>query len=291
MTALDLRGCNWLTASLEDWLAQLQDTLEIDHLQRRYRAAVPFPHLVVDDLFPAGLLDAIEASFAELQAADLIVANQALHRKTGTAANVNLPAGAQRYFNLVYSGPFLRFLTRITGIENLIPDPSLFGGGMHEIRTGGRFDVHTDFRKHPHNGLDNRLVLITYLNRGWQEAYGGAFELWRQNPAERVASFLPEFGRTLLIHQSSLSAHGHPMPVATPDGRTRRSVAAYFYTNGRDDNDIEPGPGSRYSPRITQYIKRPGRTFGQKFELLVREVVPPIVLTGMRAVNRKLFGA
>ena len=69
-------------------------------------------------------------------------------------------------------------LCAVTGIDDLIVDPTLFGGGMHAMPSGGRFDLHTDFQQHPRTKLDNRLVLITYLNPDWREDYGGMLELW-----------------------------------------------------------------------------------------------------------------
>ena len=41
----------------------------------------------------------------------------------------------------------------------------------------------------------------------------------------------PEFGRTILMPHGPASYHGHTKPLQAPDGRPRRSVAAYFYTS------------------------------------------------------------
>jgi hypothetical protein len=35
----------------------------------------------------------------------------------------------------------------------------------------------------------------------------------------------------------SLSDHGHPEPIRAPDGRARRSIALYYYTNGRPSDE------------------------------------------------------
>jgi hypothetical protein len=231
---------------------------DIEQLQHVYRTASPFPHLVIDQLFPDAMLDQVEASFDMVPPGDWLVYNHALQTKRATRTNGALPGPAQRYFDYIYSGPFLRLLSEITGIENLIPDPSLSGGGLHEIGPGGRFDVHVDFQKHPVTGLDNRLVLITYLNRGWR----------------------PVFGRTLIMEESSRGAHGHPDPVAA--GQRRRSVAAYYYTNGREDGLSDGG-------LTTRYVKRGGRTRRQRLELLVKQLAPPILATALMATRRRLL--
>jgi hypothetical protein len=253
---------------------------DIEQLQHVYRTASPFPHLVIDQLFPDAMLDQVEASFDMVPPGDWLVYNHALQTKRATRTNGALPGPAQRYFDYIYSGPFLRLLSEITGIENLIPDPSLSGGGLHEIGPGGRFDVHVDFQKHPVTGLDNRLVLITYLNRGWRPDYGGALELWEQNPAACAAEIVPVFGRTLIMEESSRGAHGHPDPVAA--GQRRRSVAAYYYTNGREDGLSDGG-------LTTRYVKRGGRTRRQRLELLVKQLAPPILATALMATRRRLL--
>jgi len=130
----------------------------VEELRLSFLQAKPFPHLVLDGLLPEDSLNAIESEFDALGNSDLVHHVGALQRKAGTKTNIDLPVSAQQYFNFIYSGPFLRFLGSVTGIANLIPDPSLFGGGMHETAPGGGFQVHTDFQKQPRTGLDNRLV-------------------------------------------------------------------------------------------------------------------------------------
>ena len=62
--------------------------------------------------------------------------------------------------------------------EELIADPELSGGGLHQIKRGGVLKIHTDFNKHPKIDIDRRLNLLLYLNENWHESYGGKLELW-----------------------------------------------------------------------------------------------------------------
>jgi hypothetical protein len=268
---------------ISDWrdLDALPDQMLRD-LRQRYLEAVPFPHLVLDDLFPPEMLDEIEAEFNTMRDGDWQSYRHALQTKQATRTDMLLPPATQTYFDRIYSGAFLRFLTKVTGIPNLITDPTLSGGGMHQIGDGGRFDIHVDFQKHPVNGLDNRLVVITYLSRDWRLEYGGALELWRQRPVECAATVVPLFGRTIIMEESMRGAHGHPQPVAAPPGRKRRSVAAYFYSNGREDGF--GGDGLK-----TAYVKRLGRTPLQRIELIAQQILPPILLTGLKALKRGLL--
>ena len=134
---------------------------------------------------------------------------------------------------------FLKFLEELTGITNLISDPSFRGGGLHSIYRGGKLGVHVDFNKHEQYGLDRRLNLLLYLNKDWREEYGGHIELWDREMKECVRSYLPKFNRVVIFTTTSASFHGHPEPLSCPEHMNRKSMALYYYTNGRPEEGIE----------------------------------------------------
>jgi hypothetical protein len=215
-------------------------------LHRQYSAAPAFPHVVIDGLFEPAFLERILEDF-RFGLGDWMQYRSTMHTKRATRPNAPLRAASRAYFDAIHRGAFTQFLTGVTGIEGLLPDPTLFGGGLHEIPSGGRFGVHNDFNKHPVTRLDNRLVFITYLNRDWRAEYGGALKLVDGSGAT-VREIVPVFGRSILFAHSNASLHGHPDPVTAPDGRPRRSVAAYFYTNGAEAE--EPA-------HTTQFLEAP----------------------------------
>ena len=52
------------------------------------------------------------------------------------------------------------------------------GEVFHEIKRGGLLKIHTDFNRHPTMELDRRLNVLIYLNKDWEESYGGHLQLW-----------------------------------------------------------------------------------------------------------------
>ncbi len=214
-------------------------------LHSRFIAAKPFPHIVIDHLFQPAFLDAVLLDYSA-GFRDWVHYDSANEVKTGTRPNAKLGRGAQRYFDMIHRGAFVQFLSAVTGIQGLLPDPSLFGGGLHKIETGGRFATHVDFNKHPVTLLDNRLVFITYLNKGWQPDWGGALELWDSETKQCIEKVVPVFGRSILFAHSQTSLHGHPDPVASPDKRPRRSVAAYYYTSSAAVAAAETVAGTQF---------------------------------------------
>lgn len=250
----------------------------VSTLRRKFAEAAPFPHVVIDGLFQPEFLDRVLDDYTA-GFHDWVHYDSANEVKTGTRPNAKLGRGSQRYFDIIHRGQFMQFLTAITGIEGLLPDPSLFGGGLHKIEHGGRFSPHIDFNKHPVTLLDNRLVFITYLNKNWEASYGGALELWDMATKTCVEEVVPVFGRSILFAHSEHSLHGHPNPVTAPDRRPRRSVAAYFYTNSAQNAAPD-------TVRTTQFLEPV-----QKSELRTKLVkagryVSPMVVDGLHFAAR-----
>jgi 2OG-Fe(II) oxygenase superfamily len=248
---------------------------EFLNLIHRYKTAFPYPHLIVENIFPATVLEEVVREFDIVGPITWRSFQSGLQQKRGTTPNTDLPPAAQEYFNLLYSGPFLRFLSRLTGITDLIPDPALFGGGMHEVSEGGRFEIHIDFQRHPQTNLQNRLAVITYLNHDWHLDDGGSLELWSTNPPICGARVIPTFGRTIIMEQSQRAAHGHPALIRP--GLRRRALIAYFYTNSPEA--LETADSN------TIYISHSGQSLRQRCEIVLRLILPPIVIRGFKSAN------
>ena len=207
----------------------------LKQLRQQFETASPFPHILLHGLFRRTFLERVITDFGSNGAGDWLRWDTPDEVKRATRPGAKLGPASQAYIDAVHRGDFLQLLTAITGIEGLIPDPMLFGGGLHEIPDGGRFGVHTDFNKHPVTALDNRVVVITYLNPDWKPEYGGCLELWNEDQTASVRDITPLLGDTIIFAHSEKSLHGHPGPVCAPDHRSRRSIATYFYSNGRPD--------------------------------------------------------
>ncbi len=247
-------------------------------LRRKFAEANPFPHVVIDGLFQPEFLERVLDDYTA-GFHDWVHYDSTNEVKTGTRPNAKLGKGSQRYFDIIHRGQFMQFLTAITAIEGLLPDPSLFGGGLHKIEHGGRFSPHIDFNKHPVTLLDNRLVFITYLNKNWEASYGGALELWDMATKTCVEEVVPVFGRSILFAHSECSLHGHPNPVTAPDRRARRSVAAYFYTNNAQNTATD-------ELRTTQFLEPVQRSEVRTKLVKAARYVSPMLVDGLHFAAR-----
>ena len=198
---------------------------------QEYQRAVPFPHCVLHDLFPAECLRMMVEEFPSPACAGWKRFKTDHDVKLATDGYANLPSCAEKFVSMMHCGSVVDKLEKLTGISGLVGDPHIFGGGLHCIERGGFLKVHADFTTHPHLKLARRLNLIVYLNEGWQEEWGGHLELWSEKTC--VRKIAPLFNRTVIFSTSDTSYHGHPHPLLCPEGVTRKSLALYYYSKNR----------------------------------------------------------
>ena len=203
-------------------------------LRERYRTADPFPHIVIDGLFDDADLEGVLVTFPRPDETRWLRFDSTTEKKLGYYHEHSVISPVVRRFLDAMNGfEMLLFLEELTGIEGLIPDPYFGGGGLHQIEPGGYLKIHADFNVHPKLRLDRRVNMLIYLNRDWQEEWGGHLELWNEPMTECRQRVLPLFNRTVVFSTTDTSWHGHPHPLASPPGVTRKSVSLYYYTAGR----------------------------------------------------------
>jgi hypothetical protein len=103
--------------------------------------ADPFPHVVVDDFLPPEALDLVLAEFPGPDAIDWKRFADGAGRNLATRDEAQMGPRTLELIHHLNSSRFLRVLEAMTGIEGLIPDPQLEGGGLHQIERGARSDI------------------------------------------------------------------------------------------------------------------------------------------------------
>ena len=193
------------------------------------------------------------------------------------------------------SNAFVRYLSVITGLHDLITDHTLSGGGLHETRAWtGRFAVHRDFNYHHKTMLANALVFITYLNRDWRPEYGGALELWDGKRDKKVTEVAPVFGSVdpLSLFRAELSRTSHPANAPTrsnpPFARCvllRKIISEstaqlswealrFFLTIGAPAQAVKLAAGTAQPCRAARMGIR------DRLKYLARGLIPPLLLGG-----------
>jgi Rps23 Pro-64 3,4-dihydroxylase Tpa1-like proline 4-hydroxylase len=217
-----------------------------------YATAEPFPHIVLDGLMQEEALDRVLEEFPKPESAVWKEYKNYHEGKLETQGEGNIGVDTSLLLYQFNSAPFLSFLETLTGIENLIPDPYFFGGGLHQIPRGGKLGIHADFSRHGKLPLDRRLNVLIYLNRDWKKDYGGELELWDSDMSRCVKKILPHYNRMVIFSITDWAFHGHPEPLTCPEGMTRKSIALYYFSNGRPPGETQEGKLS------TLFMQRPG---------------------------------
>lgn len=223
-----------------------------------FRAARPFPHCVLPEFLPEPALRRVLQAFPEPGSGYWHTKNTPDTKKQDTTpdywAELRMPPGIREIVAQLNSAQFLIFLRTLTGIDGLMADPWLHGGGIHQILPGGLLKIHADFNIHEYTGLMRRLNVLIYLNEGWQDDWGGHLELWEADMSRCARRVAPEAGTCVIFETTATSFHGHPEPLMCPEGVTRKSIALYYYS-------IHPDFDPRSRRRNTQFQRRPEETY------------------------------
>jgi hypothetical protein len=254
---------------------RLQDNTK--SLSSVYQSAKPFPHLVLDDLFSEVLLDRVVEEILPPGEARWVRHDDDHIRQFNLRSAADLGESSSQLVAFLHSAKFLCFLSEITGVWELLPDPYLQGAGYHLIPRGGKFDVHVDRNTAYSTGLVRRLSLLIYLNKDWKHEYGGQLELWSKDGMRREVTIEPIFNRTALFEIAEDNYHGVPSEVSCPEGRSRNCFVVYYHTVKQPGVNDVPAHSSIYAPG-------PDRQRKTRLRQLAWELTPPL----LRRVARNL---
>ncbi len=261
-----------LTADFSTLLAgKIQLSARLDDLRNAYRNAVPFPHVIIDDLFPPRLLDPVVDEMTSMAASQWkLVETKSLERIRRMSSGVELGAAGTQLVSLLHSASFLYLLSEITGVWQLLPDPYLQGAGYASMKQGDFFNIHSDRNVAYDTGLTRRLAMIVFLNKSWDPKYNGQLQLWNHEATRCDVTIEPAFNRTVLFEVADPNYHGVPAPIECPADRSRKSFIVYYHTVGIDGkSEARPPRTSAFAP--TFYREEP------KLRRLAREMTPPLL--------------
>lgn len=272
--------------------AQYRDLQKVaKEFKEKYQNADPFPNIYFENFFDEQMLSEVLEEFPDLSQKGDIQFRSPNENKQASRGESRFGPKAKAFAHYLNSEPFLEFLQELTSIEEtLTPDPYFEGGGFHESSRGGFLKVHADFNKHKRTGLDRRLNVLVYLNRDWEDEWGGHFELWNRDMTGCVKKVPPRFNTMALFTTTDFSYHGLPNPIMCPEDRARRSMALYYYTNGRPAHEVNEG----LEDHNTLFKSRKGDTVDaemvafnkkERFKNLVKDFVPPILVKGAKSLS------
>lgn len=197
------------------------DVIEVHgHLNRFFRKARPFPHITLDGWFDESALSELDSLFDDRTG----------WKSSEDGKTYNSDVASIPFFQEMYSEPVLDFLRLLTGIPNLVGDPTFRGAGLHATGRGGRLGIHVDFNRHHELPLKRAVNTILYLNEDWKPEWNGTLTLTSDTNDMNFERYItPNRNRWVIFEYSDQAWHGHPEPLMCPEGVLRKSAAIYYY--------------------------------------------------------------
>jgi Rps23 Pro-64 3,4-dihydroxylase Tpa1-like proline 4-hydroxylase len=256
--------------------------------QQVYSEGHPFPHVVIDNFLPEFILDEILTEFPQPEQISWKQFDTTTEKKLASTSELQMGDATRLLLYQLNSSTFIDFLEDLTGIAGIIPDPHFVGGGLHQIQRGGYLKIHADFNHHRKLHLDRRLNLLIYLNKNWQDEYGGHFEMWNAEMTQCKKKILPIFNRCVIFNTTDWSYHGHPHPLNCPEGRTRKSLALYYYSNGRPIEEVSERHSTIFKV-IDQQDIQPNLTANSTIKNILKKITPPIFWDATNYLSKHSF--
>jgi 2OG-Fe(II) oxygenase superfamily len=258
-------------------LDQFINPLDVAALSAQFRRAEPFPFMLIDNFLKADFYRSIIDAYPSVSEAESIGNTFSAVNEKGKTQVTDSNAFAEPVVKLnevLSSSSWLRTLSEITEIDDLLADETLDGGGMHIMRAGAHLDVHVDFNISLETKMHRRLNILLFLNDRWDDDWGGKLELWDEKVKECRHALLPISNRCVIFRTSERSYHGVEK-VRCPEPFARRSFAAYYYTmappaewDGRRHSTVFR---ARPDEKLKRWVLMPGSGIARFARKVVRQ--------------------
>ncbi|MBC8111309.1 MAG: 2OG-Fe(II) oxygenase [Verrucomicrobia bacterium] len=232
----------------------------IKQLTADFQNGFPYKHIVLDNFLKTEIAADLYENFPAVE--KLHKHYDGLNEKKSEGSNFEdfSPVFSQ-VRNFVMGEDFAKWMAVVTGIEGVFVTDDKLGTGLHQGGNGSFLDIHVDFSIHHVKNVHRRLNMLIYLNKNWQESYGGGMEMWNADMTKLEKKVLPLLNRCLIFETNQISYHGYST-ITIPENETRKSFYTYFYTPITEeikvkyhDTIFKPKPEDSTVKKITTNLK------------------------------------
>jgi hypothetical protein len=231
----------------------------ISSISSDFKSRSPCKFVVLDNFLVAEIADKLYSKFPALSS--LKVKRKSLNEnKVEDYHFERWDPSFTEVREMIQGKEFLNWMSKLTGIPELVTPNNSLGSGIHQGGNGSFVDVHIDVNFDPKSEMWRRINLLIYLNKNWKEEYGGNLEIWNPDMSKCEHSISPLFNRAIIFLTDENSPHGYKS-INIPEGESRKSFYAYYYT--------EIGEGFKYSD--SRFIPRPNDSIYKSIATQVKE--------------------
>lgn len=211
-----------------DFISSVENNYPSEQLNKKHFEGAPVPYTVIDNFLPEDIYQSIVADINNISNYTVFANTSSSRRECRDFKEAPLLQSLSHGFN---SSKFLYWIEKITGIEKLIPDPHLRGGGLSRISSGDKLGLHTDFNWNDQLSVNRKVNLILYLTPNWQSDWDGDLELWNKENTECTTSIEPRGNRLALWNYETWLVHGNSKMLNTPADVSRDNLIHFYYTS------------------------------------------------------------
>lgn len=212
-------------------------------LREAWLASEPVKHILMDDVLAPDLARSIAAAFP--RAEEMMLRSDLRERKRVSAAINTLSQPAREALYAFQDARIVAALEEITGVSNMVADPSFYASGLSLMQRGDFLNPHLD---NSHDGdirTYRRLNLLYYCSPEWTLENGGNLELWRRGIRDGH-TIVSRFNRLVVMATDSNSWHS----VSPVEADVRRLCVSNYYFS-------QEAPSGDSAFRVTTFAGRP----------------------------------
>lgn len=235
-----------LATLIADRLNSQADVLAV---QFAARDRVQTGYFVVDDLLPPEVARQIYAAFPDHRGFRRL---DTFKERKSTSKNLTALPTILSDITFAFQSPeVVKAVEHVTCMQNQIPDPHLYAGGLSIMVQGDFLNPHID-NSHDHERKNYRTAnLLYYVSPDWTTDNGGNFELWDRGVLKCV-EIVSRFNRLLLMETNTSSWHSvNEVRVDRP----RCCVSNYYFSTDPPEG-YEHFHITAFSARPEQPIRR-----------------------------------
>ncbi|WP_455925780.1 2OG-Fe(II) oxygenase [Pseudomonas putida] len=201
-------------------------------------------HFVIDDLLPPELALAIYQAFPRNGAG--FFDRESFREKKKTLTDLSQLSPLLSAITYALQDPaVVAKVAELVNFEQIVPDPSLYAGGLSMMFPGDFLNPHIDNSHGANRDLYRRLNLLYYVSPDWALENGGNFELW-DHQVQQQKTLVSRFNRLVVMETNKDSWHS--VSHVTAD-QVRCCVSNYYFS--------ALSPDSTHYSHVTSFSGRP----------------------------------
>jgi Rps23 Pro-64 3,4-dihydroxylase Tpa1-like proline 4-hydroxylase len=183
------------------------------------------PSFALDNLLPGETVDAIYRAFPPPSA--MVLKKTLGQLKYVGYQMTNYDPLLEEIIYAFQDARVVALISRITGIEQLLPDENLYAGGISLMAEDHYLNPHLDNSHDIGRANYRALNLLYYVTPDWRDEFGGHLELWDRGPGKPQRTLTSRCNRLVVMQTDERSWHS-VSKVVHPGNRC--CVSNYYFS-------------------------------------------------------------